>query len=409
MRSLQTMAFCMAVTLCFVLAPAPAQRAGAQKPAAGTDEKVVGHSFVPARLEFSEAFLEELQVPEGFEISVFAEDLENPRIMAVGHNGVVYVSQPSAGRVMALRDSDGNGRADDRRVVVDGIADVHGIAYHRNRLYLAPNTELYVAEVAQDGEVGKPRLLMEGLPDGGQHPNRTLGFGPDGLLYLSIGSSCNACPEPNPEHATMLQIRLNENGGAERRIFAEGLRNTVGFGWHPETKEFWGLDMGSDWRGPDVPPEELNLIREGLHYGWPWCYGKQEVDRIIAQDPEEKGREEFCAGTEPSTLEYQAHSSPLQMVFYDGDQFPEEYRNDIFVTMRGSWNRKPPVGYKVMRLHFDENGKPVRFEDFVTGFIVEDGSAFRGRLVGIVVASDGSLLFGDDTNGVIYRVSYNNP
>jgi glucose/arabinose dehydrogenase len=386
----------------------PVFHAEAQQPAAGTDEKVVGHTFVPARLEFSEDFIKELIVPDGFRVNVFANDLENPRIMAVGDNGFIYVTEPSQGRIVALRDSNGDGRADEKRVVVEEIDDVHGLACHGNKLYFAPSAVLYVAEMSADGSVGKPRKLIEGLPDGGQHPNRTLKFGPDGLLYLSIGSSCNACPEPNPEHATMLQIQLDENGRAERRIFAKGLRNTVGFGWHPVTREFWGLDMGSDWRGNDLPPEELNLIRDGLHYGWPWCYGKQEVDRIIAQAPEEKSREAFCAETEPSVLEYQAHSSPLQMVFYDGDQFPEEYRNDVFVTMRGSWNRKPPVGYKLMRLHFDENGRPERFEDFITGFITEDGSAFRARLVGVAIAPDGSLLFGDDTNGVIYRVSYRN-
>jgi glucose/arabinose dehydrogenase len=180
----------------------------------------------------------------------------------------------------------------------------------------------------------------------------------------------------------------------------------VGFGWHPTTGDFWGLDMGSDWRGADVPPEELNRIQEGKHYGWPWCYGKQEVDLVIAQAPEKMSREAFCAQTEPSFMEYQAHSSPLQMVFYDGDQFPENYRNDIFVTMRGSWNRKPAVGYKVVRLHFDKNGEPEQFEDFITGFLTEDGNAFRARLVGIAVAHDGALLFGDDTNGTIYRVVY---
>jgi glucose/arabinose dehydrogenase len=382
--------------------------AQAQEPAVGTDQEITGHTFVPERKKFSEDFVQQLRLPEGFQVNVFAGDLENPRIMTVDDGGVVYVTQPSEGNVIALRDSDHDGRADERRIVVSGIDDIHGITYHQNKLYLSPPTSLYVVDIAQDSSVNQPRLLIDNLPDGGQHPNRTLKFGPDGLLYLSVGSSCNACPETNPEHATMLQIRLNEESH-ERRIYAHGLRNTVGFGWHPITGEFWGLDMGSDWRGADLPPEEVNLIREGRHYGWPWCYGKQEVDEIIAQKPRDMTKEEFCAKTEPMVLGYQAHSSPLQMVFYDADQFPEEYRKDAFASLRGSWNRKPPVGYKVVRLHFDDKGQPVEFEDFMTGFITKDGSAYLARLCGLTVARDGSLLVGDDHNGVIYRVSYQKP
>jgi glucose/arabinose dehydrogenase len=405
MKVMHVTAFFSSFAVFCMLLVSPVDNAMAQRSATGTDEEVIGHSFVPEQKAFSEDFIQELTLPEGFNVNVFANDLKNPRIMVVDDAGVVYVTQPSEGNVLALRDSDNDGRADEKRVVVSDIEDVHGIACYQNRLYLSPPTKLYVADIAQDGSVGEPRKLLDDLPDGGQHPNRTLKFGPDGLLYLSIGSSCNACPETNPEHATLLQIRINENS-AERRIYARGLRNTVGFGWHPATGELWGFDMGSDWRGADLPPEELNLILEGKHYGWPWCYGKQQIDRIIAQKPEEESKEEFCDQTEPSKLEYQAHSSPLQMIFYEGDQFPEEYRNDVFVTMRGSWNRKPPVGYKVVRLHFDENGRPERFEDFITGYITEDGSAFRARLSGLTVARDGSLLFADDTNGVIYRVSY---
>jgi glucose/arabinose dehydrogenase len=391
------------------LALALTVRSHAQAGDAGakTDRQVVGHAFRPERIPFSEEVLEQLKLPEGFRANVFARDLSHPRIMAVSDDGIVYVTEPRENRVIALIDKDNDGRADEKRVVVSGIDYVHGITLHEGRMYLSPPTRLYVAEIGQDGNVGEPRLLIDDLPDGGQHPNRTLAFGPDGLLYLSVGSSCNACDESNPEHATMLQVRLADgNGKAQRRIFAKGLRNTIGFGWHPVTREFWGMDHGSDWRGNDIPPEELNHILEGRHYGWPWCYGRQQLDELMTKDPEGMTQEELCAKSEPSTLEYQAHSSPLQMVFYDRDQFPPEYRNDAFVTMRGSWNRKPAVGYKVVRIRFDEKGQPQRFEDFFTGFLTEDGAAFLARLCGLAIASDGSLLVGDDTNGVIYRVSY---
>jgi glucose/arabinose dehydrogenase len=379
--------------------------ANAQEPATGTDQKVEGYTFVPEKRDFSEDLVPKLRVPEGFRVTVFAHDLENPRIMAAGPNGVIYVTQPNRNRVVALRDRDGDGKVDETRIVVDGIEKVHGIAIHNNKMYLAPPTRVYVADLEPDGSVSKPQLLADGLPDGGQHPNRTLSFGPDGRLYLSVGSSCNACPEPNEEHATIL--RFDANGA--RTIYARGLRNTIGFGWHPVTRELWGMDQGSDWRGQDVPPEELNLIVQGRHYGWPWCYGNRQVDRVIAQKPEKTTKKEFCKETEPPALTYQAHSSPMQMVFYTGDHFPAEYRNDAFVTMRGSWNRKPAVGYKVVRIRFDQSGRPEKFEDFLNGFLLDRGEAFLGRPTGLAIMQDGSLLVGDDTNGVIYRVTYGKP
>jgi len=383
-----------------------------QEPAAGTDIEITGHSFIPERLNFSLELMQNLSLPEGFEVNVFARDLKNPRMIAVGDDGTVYVTEPAENRTIALVDVDGDGISDRERVVASELAGVHGIAVHGGKLYLATPTELYVAEIGLDGEVGEPQILVDDLPDGGQHPNRTFLIGPDGRIYLSVGSTCNACIEPNPEHATILQIEQN---GSSRRIYARGLRNTLGFAMHPVTGEMWGVDQGTDWLGDDEPPEELNRIVDGKDYGWPWCYGKGQVDEVISQKPENMTKEEYCSGTEPSVLEYQAHSSPIQLVFYNATQFPEEYRNDAFVTFRGSWNREPAVGYKVVRVLFDEAGEPTGFEDFLTGFLVNNGTngtngtngiAFFARPAGMAVAWDGSLLVGDDVNGVIYRISY---
>jgi glucose/arabinose dehydrogenase len=199
-------------------------------------------------------------------------------------------------------------------------------------------------------------------------------------------------------------LQLSPDGS--RRIFAWGLRNTIGFAWHPQTREFWGMDHGSDWLGNDVPPEELNRIVGGAHYGWPWVYGMGEVDKSVPWPPErEMSRDEFVEKSTKPVLMYTAHSAPLGMVFYTARQFPEEYRNSAFVTMRGSWNRKPASGYEVVSIRF-ENGSPTHFEKFMTGFLIEDGTACFGRPVGIAVARDGSLLVGDDTNGMIYRISH---
>jgi glucose/arabinose dehydrogenase len=216
-------------------------------------------------------------------------------------------------------------------------------------------------------------------------------------------------PEPDEETATLLRV---DPRSWERTIFARGLRNTIGFGWHPVSGTLYGFDHNTDHRGNDWPPEEINRIREGRHYGWPFCGGDREVDWHVAQDPndsEDVTRQEFCDGTEPPVLTYIAHAAPMQMVYYTGDHFPEDYRHDAFVTMRGSWNRNPPVGYEVVRLRFDDQGAPTSVEPFITGWLIEDGRAHFGRLMGIAQDGDGALLVGDDSNGVIYRVTYETP
>jgi glucose/arabinose dehydrogenase len=364
----------------------------------------------PEHREFSAALLENIRLPAGFTIAVFAQDLAEPRGLAVAPNGDVYVAEREDGRVRLLRDTNGDGRADVSRFVSEGLREnlrgVHDVAVHQGRLYMVTETELYAAAIQTDGALAEPELLMDDIPAGGQHPNRTIDFSPDGTLFLSIGSTCNACVEPMEDHAAMHRV---SDDGREREIYAEGLRNTIGFGWHPVTGEFWGLDHNSDGRGENWPPEELNRIVEGSHYGWPFCGGDRQPDHHLPADPEDPEpmtKEEFCAGTESPVLTYQGHAAPMQMVFYTAEHFPAEYRNDAFATMRGSWNRNPPTGYEVVRIRFDEAGQPVTFEPFATGWLIDDGRAHFGRLMGIGQAADGSLLIGDDTNGVIYRIAY---
>jgi len=219
-------------------------------------------------MAFDEALLGQLQAPEGFTVTVFAQQVGNARMMAVGPDGTVYVTRPESHDVMALRDRDGDGRAEEATVVAANLRFVHGITIHADRLYLAGETSVWVADLLPDGGVGEPQVLIDDLPDGDQHYRRTIAVGPDGMLYVSIGSSCNNCRESNRENATLLQA--NADG---RIVFAAGLRNTIGWGWHPETGELWGMDHGSDWRGDDQPPEELNRIEEGRNYGWPYCFG----------------------------------------------------------------------------------------------------------------------------------------
>jgi glucose/arabinose dehydrogenase len=368
---------------------------------------MVGHTVRPAEREFSEERMRQLRLPAGFSIDVFADELENPRTLLVMENGDVYVAEREPGRVTLLRDTNGDGRADERRHVVTGLgedlAGVHGLATDGARLFMVTDREVYVATIGEDGSVSEPELVIDDLPSGGQHPNRTMRYR-NGVLYLSIGSTCNACPEPDEEAATMLAVNPQT---WERRIHARGLRNTIGFDFHPQTGAFWGMDHATDWRGDNFPREELNLIREGRNYGWPFCAEKQRVDPLMHADPPDgQGRTEYCNTTEPSVLEYTAHAAPMGMTFYTGDAFPAEYRNDAFVAMRGSWNRSQPAGYSVVRIVFDEHGNPTGFEDFITGWLIEDGTAHFGRLSTVTVARNGALLVNDDHNGVIYRVTH---
>jgi glucose/arabinose dehydrogenase len=361
----------------------------------------------PARRDVSPERLAQLRVPAGFEVTVFAEGLEQPRVIRAAPGGLIYVAEREAGRVRLLRDTDGDGRADVSRVVSEGLREelrgVHGLAVHDGWLYMVTETELHRARIQPDGSLTGRQLLWDGIPAGGQHPNRTIAIGPDGMLYLSIGSTCNACVEPMDEHATLMRMHRD---GTNREIFAEGLRNTIGFDWHPVSGRLYGFDHNSDGRGNDWPPEELNHIQEGRHYGWPFCGGYREVDYQIPSGPEGMGREEFCATTEAPVLTYQGHAAPMQIVYYQGEQFPPEFRGDAFVTMRGSWNRNPPVGYEVVRVRFDAAGTPQAIEPFVGGWLIERGRAHFGRLMGIAVAEDGALLVTDDTNGVVYRIAY---
>ncbi len=383
-----------------VLVSLAAQSAFAQQ-GDGTDVPIRAHVEKPRKVPPTAERIAALRIPTGFKVSVFAEGLKGPRIIAVGDSGIVYVSRREQGDVLMLKDADGDGRADGPAIPVMGRPGAHGLAVHDGKLYVATVKQVFVAPIQAGGLLGPATMIIHDLPDAGQHPDRTLAFGPDGMLYISVGSTCNACNEDNPENATILRASPD---GKSRTIFATGLRNTIGFDWELKTGELWGFDEGIDFLGDDIQPEELDHIRLGKRYGWPHIWGAGGVNPQ-STPVGEITKEDWKAGSEPMVLGYTAHAAPMQLLFYNGEQFPSEYRGDAFATMRGSWNRESPSGYEIVRIHF-ERGQAQRIEPFVSGFVDTATKTHFARPVGLAVAQDGALLMADDGNGSIYRISY---
>ena len=367
----------------------------------GTEQRTVVNVFKPAKVEPTPERIASIKAPPGFSVTPFATGLKNARILAVAPDGTVYVSRRDQGDVLMLKDADDDGKADGPPVTVANRSGAHGLAIRGGKLYLVTVKELFVADILPDGRLGPLTMLIGDLPDAGQHANRTIAFGPDGMLYISVGSTCNTCNENNPENATILRASPD---GRSRTIFASGLRNTIGFAWSPQTGELWGFDHGIDFLGDDVQPEELNRIERGKQYGWPHVWGAGEFEPH-GTPVGNISKEQWRALSTPMVLGYTAHSAPMQMVFYPGGPFPAGYAGDAFATMRGSWNRNPASGYEIVRVRF-KSGKPTAIEPFVTGFLSDGGRTHFARPVGLAVAHDGSLLMADDANGVIYRVAY---
>ena len=366
----------------------------------GTDTGNQIHIFKPDKVAPTPERMAGIKAPAGFTVTPFATGLKNARIIAVAPNGNVYVSRRDQGDVVLLRPG-ADGRTAGQPEIVASRSGAHGLAIRDNKLYLVTVRELFVADIQSDGRLGEFKLLTGDLPDAGQHANRVIAFGPDNMLYMSIGSTCNDCNENNPENATI--VRFNPDF-TSRTIFATGLRNTIGFDWQPQTGELWGFDHGIDFLGDEDQPEELNKIEAGKMYGWPHVYAggsiypqSTPIGNISKQD--------WKAHSTPMVLGYAAHAAPMQLVFYRGTQFPADYQGDGFATMRGSWNRKVASGYEIVRVHF-KNGQATSIEPFVTGFLTDGGRNHIARPVGLAMARDGALLMADDANGVIYRVAY---
>ncbi len=358
-------------------------------PVEATAEPVVGDNIVPPE--------EPVSLPPGFGITVYARGLLGPRMMAVGPDGQIYVAERGANRILRLPDRNGDGLADGVEVVAGDLNAPSSLAFYKDgSLFVAETTRvLRLSQPDENGIFAKSEVIVGDIPGGAGHNTRTVLFSPDwAYLYVSIGSSCNVCTEEDERRAAIMRFSPDGSGG---EVFARGLRNAVGITFRPGTAELWATNNGRDMLGDDLPPETVNLVREGDDFGWPRCHSGRIVDP-------EFGKPGSCDGVAAPAVEMQAHSAPLGLAFYSGQQFPQEYRGSLFVAFHGSWNRSTPTGYKVVRIPFRGN-KPGPVQDFAVGWLRPDGTVWS-RPVDVAFGPDGSLFVSDDSGGFIYRIFY---
>ena len=346
----------------------------------------------------------ELTLPQGFEISVWAEgDLERPRWMAEAPNGDVFVAESEGNRISVLRDKNKDGKVDERFIFATGLARPFGMAFWRDYLYVG-DTDAVVRFKYKPGQTtaeGAPEKIAA-LPMNGyrEHWTRNLIFSPDNSkLYVTVGSKSNVDAGEEPMRAAISEFNPD---GTAHRIYASGTRNPIGLAFNPATKQLWAAVQERDLIGNDLVPDYVTAVKDGAFYGWPYSYiGKNE-------DPRRKGeRPDLVDRTVVPDVLIQAHSAVLGLVFYEGKMFPNEYRGDAYVALHGSWNRSKRTGYKIIRIRF-KNGKPVGgYDDFITGWMLgEDNPNVWGRPVGLLVMKDGSMLVSDDGAHKIWRVTY---
>jgi glucose/arabinose dehydrogenase len=378
-----------------------------------------------------------LKLPAGFKANIFAklksansDHLKSARFMAFGPDGSLYVAMVLDNKVVMLPDSNHDGIADEIVTVADKLNAPNAVDFLNDQLLVSnqdgvvrlnPKPKLEQMPKLEQNKGQWPAAsitpVISGLATGG-HTLKTIKVGPDGFLYINVGSSCNVCVEENPLRATILRYTAEGKPAgalktlgrhAQSPVWATGLRNSQGFAWHPVSGAMFatneGADMRSDAKGgavnDEVPPEHLNRIETGKNYGWPHCW--TEYNGTKTTDPNFSGDDGFCATAQAAEITFRAHSTPLGITFLDKTKFPAEYKTDAIVALHGSWNRKEPDGYKLVRMKFKQD-KAVEIVDFATGWLDKQGA--WGRPVDVIVGPDGALYVSDDRAGLVYRITY---
>ena len=341
--------------------------------------------------------INKIKLPPGFTISVYAE-VPNARSMTVSPSGIVYVGNKDGNKVYAVADENRDGKADKVYTVASGLHKPNGVAFRDGSLYIATvSTILRIDNIeANLSAPAKPVVVYDKYPKDEHHGWKFIAFGPDGKLYVPVGAPCNICESNNPVYASI--TRMNADGtGME--VIASGIRNSVGFSWHPSNGQLWFTENGRDNLGNDVPGDELNTApNTGMHFGYPYCHQGN------IPDPE-FGKEKNCSDYTPPVQVLDPHVAALGMRFYTAGNFPVEYKNQIFIAEHGSWNRTTPLGYRVTLVKLDAGGKAISYSNFAEGWLQSDGKVL-GRPVDVQVMADGAMLVSDDYSGVIYRIIY---
>lgn len=375
--------------------------------------------------------LPSIKLPAGFKVEVFADSktkqgdyLAGARFMAFDASGNLYVSSSQGNRVVMLPDNNKDGVADKVVLVAGNLNAPQGLAFVGDALLVANQDGVIKLEknadnISESGWSAKAARFISDLPSGG-HTLKSIKLGSDGHLYLNIGSSCNVCVESDPRRATIMRYTIEgKPAGAlvtlgrhqQSAVWARGLRNSQGFTWHPKTGDMFATNNGADMRSDtkngavndELPPEHLNKIEAAKHYGWPYCWGDPDGLETQVEDPNFPAEAGFCKKTQAPAIKFKAHSTPIGITFLDKTNWPADYKQDAIVAMHGSWNRKQPYGYKLVRIKF-QNNRPVEVENFAVGWL-QDGVAW-GRPVDVAVGIDHALYVSDDEAGAIYRISF---
>ncbi len=389
--------------LCFALLIACTSSNTQQKTTATTSAVVVPGSKLP---------LDKIKLPPGFHIGVFAEGLNNARSLCLSPAGTLFVSTRDAGNVYALRDTNRDFRADQVLTLAKDLHMPNGVAFRDGALYVAEvsrilrfdDIEAYVDDLArgqasrQPAAIRQPAVVYDAYPTDESHGWKYIAFGPDGKLYVPVGAPCNNCESADPVYASITRLDV-QMPGARPEIVARGVRNTVGFDWHPATGDLWFTDNGRDWLGDDLPPCELNhATAEGQNFGYPYCHGGDISDPDF-------GKKHACSEFVAPAQRLGAHVAPLGLEFYTGKMFPQSYKNQAFIAEHGSWNRATKNGYRISLVRLNEQGQSLGYEPFAEGWL-QPGEQVWGRPVDLEQLPDGSLLVSDDHADAVYRIWY---